>query len=100
MYRESGVDPAFYELSVIEREGEELVLSMRMFVPALKDAKPTSHAPMRFVLESVDDKNAVFVGDGANKSRLSYRLADKNTLEITLDRGDGKPEIFKLARLL
>src|SRR5688572_935080 len=97
-YRETGPNPAFYELAVVEREGEELVLSMRMFGPKLEETSKTKTGPLRFVLESVDEKNAVFLGDGANKAKLSYRLADKNSIEITLERASGKPEIFTLTR--
>lgn len=98
MYSESGADPAFYELAVIEREGEELVLTMRMFGPGLKDEGPTRAGPLRFVLESVDEKTAAFVGDGPNRAKLSYRLVNKNSLEITLARPNGKPEIFTFTR--
>ncbi|MHB8873072.1 MAG: DUF6265 family protein [Myxococcaceae bacterium] len=98
MYRGSGQAP-FYELSVIEREGEELVLSMRMFDAALKDSAMTRAGPLRFVLESVEEKTATFVGDGTNKARLSYRLVNESSLEITLQRPKGEPEVFTLARL-
>ncbi|MBS1151504.1 MAG: hypothetical protein H6Q89_3202, partial [Myxococcaceae bacterium] len=98
-YREVGADPAFYELAVIEQEGEELVLSMRMFGPGLKETGMTKAGPLRFVLESVDEKDAVFLGDGSNKAKLIYRLADKSTLEITLERPGARPEVFRFTRL-
>lgn len=99
MYSEIGGDAPFYEFSAVAAEGEEWVLTMRMFSGAgLESFGPTKTAPLRFVLESVDEKNAVFFGDGANKARLTYRLADKSSLEITLERPGSKPEVFVFTR--
>jgi uncharacterized protein YndB with AHSA1/START domain len=97
MYREVGAE-TFYELSVIEREGDELVLSMRMFGPGLKDAPTTKTSPLRFVLETVDERHAIFLGEKANKARLTYKRVDKNSLEIMLERMVGKQEVFTFTR--
>jgi uncharacterized protein YndB with AHSA1/START domain len=89
----------FFELSNIAREGDELVLSMRMFDRSLKDAKKTAAGPLRFVLEQLDGHKAVFVGDGTNKGSLTYELLNPHHLRITLDRADGAPvEHFDFGR--
>lgn len=69
-----------------------------MFGPGLKDAGPSKAGALRFVLEAVDEKSAVFVGEGTNKAKLTYRMVDRNSLEIVLECGGGKPEIFTFAR--
>jgi uncharacterized protein YndB with AHSA1/START domain len=97
-YRETGADPAFYELAVIEREGNELVLSMRMFGPGLVETGKTKAGPLRFLLESFEGNHAVFLGEGANKAKLEYRLIGKSSLEIRLERPAGKPEVFTFTR--
>lgn len=97
-YREMGAGPAFYELMAIEREGDELVMTMRMFGPKLEEMGKTKAAPLRWVLESMDGKNAVFLGDGANRARLLYRLVSDDALEISLERPTGKPEVFTFTR--
>jgi hypothetical protein len=89
----------FFELSNIAREGDELVLSMRMFDRSLKDAKKTAAGPLRFVLDQLDGQKAVFVGDGTNKGSLTYELLNPHHLRITLDRADGAPvEHFDFGR--
>jgi uncharacterized protein YndB with AHSA1/START domain len=96
MYRDDAA--GFYELSTVEREGDELVMSMRMFTTGLKNVEKTKAAPLRWVLESVDDKNAIFVGEGANVATLSFRLADKNSLTVTLEKPKAKAEVFSFSR--
>ncbi|MBL8956103.1 MAG: hypothetical protein JNK82_35345 [Myxococcaceae bacterium] len=93
MYREvMGGKPGFYELSSIVPEGDTLVLSMRMFDRALKDAKKTAGGPLRFVLESTAFHKATFKGDGPNnEARLTYELVNPHTLHVMLDRADGAP---------
>jgi uncharacterized protein YndB with AHSA1/START domain len=100
MYREVMDGQAgFFELSNIARDGDDVVLSMRMFDRALKDQKKTAGAPMRFVLEKVDGHSALFAGDGANKATLTYELVNPHHLRVTLDRNDGAPvEHFDFAR--
>ena len=100
MYREvlKG-KPVFYELSTLLMEGDQLVLSSRMFDRALKDSKKTPGAPIRFVLETVSFQKATFKGEGANKATLTYELVNPHRLHVTLDRADGAPtEQFDFAR--
>ena len=83
--------PGFYELSNIVAEGEQLVLSSRMFDRALKDSKKTVGAPIRFVLEASGFHKATFKGEGANKATLTYELVNPHRLHVTVDRADGAP---------
>jgi uncharacterized protein YndB with AHSA1/START domain len=92
-------EAGFFELTNIAREGEELVLSMRMFDRGLKDAKKTPGAPIRFVLDALAGHKATFVGEGANKATLVYELVNPHHLKVTLDRADGAPvEHFDFSR--
>lgn len=94
-----GGQAGFFELSNIARDGDELVLSMRMFDRSLKDAKKTAAGPIRFVLDALDGHKATFLGDGANKASLTYELLNPHHLRVTLDRADGAPvEHFDFSR--
>jgi hypothetical protein len=91
--------PGFYELGTILPEGDRLVLTMRMFDRALKDAAKTAKGPLRFVLDTLEFQRAVFKGEGANKASLTYELINPHRLRVTLDRADGAPtERFELDR--
>jgi uncharacterized protein YndB with AHSA1/START domain len=100
LYRETmDGKPGFYELSTLLQEGDEVVLSMRMFDRALKDGRKTQGAPLRYVLTESGFHKATFVGEGANKATLSYELVNPHRLRIRLDRADGAPvETFELHR--
>src|SRR3954447_22149038 len=75
MYREvMDGKPGFYELSTIVLEGEKLVFCSRMFDRALKDAKKTAGAPLRFVLEKLQFQKATFKGEGTTAASLVYEL--------------------------
>jgi uncharacterized protein YndB with AHSA1/START domain len=100
MYREVMDGKAgFYELMEISRDGDDLVLTMRMFDQGLKDAKKTAAAPLRFVLDALQGQKATFNGEGSNKASLVYELKNPHHLSVALDKQDGAPvEHFELAR--
>lgn len=90
--------PIFYELSSIEPEGDELVLSIRMFTRGLKAAPKTANAPLRFYLEHQGESTALFRGEKDPKESLSYERSG-DLLGITLVRGKGGVETFTLREL-
>ena len=86
-YRVSeGASAKFFELSVIESDGAELLLRMRMFRPGLVSA---GEKPLEFMLHGIDDGIAIFRGVGGEKgTTLSYEKKGEG-LRVTLMKSDG-----------
>ncbi len=94
--------PNFYELSTVEREGDELVLSVRMFTPGLANAAKTEAKPLRLHLRFSQDLVAHFVSEGGDGVEVSYRLGRgvraPDRLDVRVQRPGQPDEVYDFER--
>jgi Domain of unknown function (DUF6265) len=91
----------FYEIEVIEQEGELVFLRIKHFDPKLIGWEEKD-APHEFVLVELDDEGAVFLElDRPDPRWAVYRRKGPNDLIAYFTRGsepDAQPGIFELTR--
>lgn len=82
--------PRFYELLLLEPDGDELALLIRHFHPALRGWDRERDGPTRFVLCHLDGERAIFVERNVPDAVWLTYQRDGDRLEAIFER-DGEP---------